>query len=114
MVYVFPLEDDVSDPLVRGASLPVKVPPAINVDDLAALQPFLANTTLDKPLSTNDDLHDEPKDLDPDDPDDKMMMMMMRMSSWSTLIMPIGALPSSCPFSYLYLSAEDRFFFAIY
>ena len=35
-----PPEDDVSDPLVHKAGLPVRLPPGINIDDLAALQPL--------------------------------------------------------------------------
>ena len=35
-----PPEDDVSNPLVHKAGLPVRLPPGINIDDLAALQPL--------------------------------------------------------------------------
>ena len=65
-----PPEDDVSDPLVHKASLPVKLPPPINVDELEAPKPLPAKKKFDHPLAPGDDLQDEPKDLDPDIPDD--------------------------------------------
>ena len=48
-----PPEDDVSDPLVQKAGLPVRLPPALDVDDLAALQPLpdKVATTESQPLS---------------------------------------------------------------
>ena len=83
-----PPEDDVSDPLVHKASLPVKLPPAISVDDLAAPQPMPAKKTFDKPLAPGEDLHDEPKDLTLTSQMTKMKTMMT--SSWNMSIMPLG------------------------
>ena len=62
-----PPEDDVSDPLVHRASLPVKLPPDINLDELAGLQPLPSKRTFDKPLAADPALPDAPpKDLDAD------------------------------------------------
>ena len=99
-----PPEDDVSDPLVHKASLPVKLPPAINVDELEAPKPLPTKKKFDHPLAPGDDLHDEPKDLDPDIPDDNdedddVILEQVHHAS--------GALPANCTFSYLFLSSED-------
>ena len=63
-----PPEDDVSDPIVYRASLPVKMPPGANLDDLAGLQPLPPKTSCDKPLATDPALPSEPKDPDANDP----------------------------------------------
>ena len=88
---------------MHRASLLVKLPPAINVDDLVAPQPLPPKTTSEQPLATDDDLHDEPKDLDPDLPDDNVEDddVVFEYTHHAH-----GALPSSCPLSYLYLSSE--------
>ena len=64
-----PPEDDVSDPLVYRAGLPVKLPPGINLNELAGLQPSPAKRTFDKPLAADPALPDAPpRDLDADKP----------------------------------------------
>ena len=46
-----PPEDDFSDPIVYRASLPVKLLPGINIDELAGLQPLPPKKAFDKPLA---------------------------------------------------------------
>ena len=42
-----PPEDDVSDPIVDRASLPVKLPPGITLDEMAGPQPLPSKKTFD-------------------------------------------------------------------
>ena len=112
-----PTENDVSDPLVYRASLPMRLPPATDVDDLSNLQPLPSQKTFNKPLTSNDDLGALVKDLDPkptvtldlneedkghqeddDDDDDDVIVEHSQV------------LPPDCPFTFLYLSSEDSSF----
>ena len=59
-------EDDVSDPLVHRAGLPVKFPPGVNLDELTGdplPRPAFPPEVFNKPL---DKSNDEPRDLDPE------------------------------------------------
>ena len=62
-------EDDVSDPLVHRAGLPVKLPPGINIDELTGDPPPkpVIPKVFDKPLDKD---NDELRDLDPEHDDD--------------------------------------------
>ena len=106
-----PPEDDVSDPLVQRASLPVRLPPGANLDDLAGLQPLPAQKFFDKPLASAPSSQDQPKDLDPDplpastdedraDSDDDVLVEISHSAC--------DALPHDCPFTFLSLSSEDK------
>ena len=58
-----PPEDDVSDPLVQKAGLPVRLPPGLDVDDLAAHQPLpdRSGTTESQPApQASTDRHFDP------------------------------------------------------
>ena len=106
-----PPEDDVSDPLVQRASLPVRLPPGANLDDLAGIQPLLAQKVFDKPLASAPSSQDQPKDLDPDplptttdedqaDSDDDVLVEISHSAC--------DALPHDCPFTFLSLPSEDK------
>ena len=91
-------EDDVSDPLVHRAGLPVKLPPGINIDELTGDPPpqAVVPKVFDKPLDKN---NDEPRDLDPepehDDDADSDILVEERCASL------MDDLPPDCPFTFL-------------
>ena len=106
-----PPEDDVSDALVQRASLPVRLPPGANLDDLAGLQPLPAQSVFDKPLASAPTSQNHPKDLDPDplpatsaedqaDSDDDVLVEISHSA--------YDVLPQDCPFTFLCLSSENK------
>ena len=61
-----PAGNDSIDPLVHRADLPAKLPPAVNIDELAGPDPL--PSSFDKPLQDKcfeDKLSKDPLDLDP-------------------------------------------------
>ena len=119
-----PPDSPEGDPVVYRAGLPVRLPPGINIDDIAppeALPPIIKNK-FDRPLTDNgrplntppgiepidlDAREDEsappgtePIDLDEDDP------LIADAALYSSVSEP-DALPPDCPFTFLYLSSQD-------
>ena len=97
-------EDDVSDPLVHRAGLPVKLPPGINIHELTGdppPQPAVPKV-FDKPLDKN---NHEPRDLDPepehDDDGDSDVLVEELCASLMDDFSP------DCQITFLYLSSED-------
>ena len=61
-----PPQDQDSDPLVYRAGLPAKLPPAINIDELAGPDPLPSSfDKLVQDKSTEDRMSKDPLDLDP-------------------------------------------------
>ena len=92
--------------LVHRAGLPVKLPPGINIDELTADPPPqpVVPKVFDKPLDKN---NDEPRDLDPEpehDDDDADSDVLVEELCASLM----DDFPPDCPFTFLYLSSEDK------
>ena len=90
----------------------MKLPPGINLDELAGLQPLPSRKTFDKSLAADpalpaappreldaDSPFDENDQDDDDDDDDNVILVQSHLSQ--------KILPDKCPFSFLYLSSED-------
>ena len=118
-----PSDSPDGDPTVYRAGLPVRLPPGVNIDDVAPPEalPPIVRKKFDRLLTDHDysqdappkiepiDLEEEevkdappriePIDLDEDDP-------LVADALYSSMNEP-DALPPDCPFTFLYLSSQD-------
>ena len=119
-----PPDNPEGDPVVYRAGLPVRLPPGINIDDVAPPEalPPIVKKKFDRPLADSERPQDappgiepidldeeegknappgtEPIDLDEDDP------LVADAALYSSLSEP-DAFPPDCPFTFLYLSSQD-------
>ena len=93
------------DALVYRAGLPVRLPPGVNIDDIAPQEPLppIIKKKFARPLVDHDHSQDEPPRTEPIDLDDDDALVD-DAALYSSLIEP-DTLPSDCPFSFLYLSS---------
>ena len=112
------------DAVVYRAGLPVRLPPGMNIDDIAPQEPSppIIKKKFDRPLADHDHSQDEPPrtkpvDLDEDDVKDEPPRtepidldeddpLVADVALYSSLSEP-DALPADCPFTFLTLSSED-------
>ena len=93
--------------LVYRAGLLVRLPPGMRIDDIVPQEPLppIIKKKFDRPLADHDHSQDEPPRTEPIDLDEDDALVD-DAALYSSLIEP-DALPSDCPFSFLYLSSED-------